>query len=94
MKVMQVSEIKDVLNIQHAIALQEEGFALYSKGKVKVPPVGHMNFGQEVGEVHIKYGWVELDFVHFQAADASSRIKDTTISGEKLATSSSIPESL
>jgi ornithine cyclodeaminase len=48
-------------NIEHAVALQEEGFALYSKGKVTVPPVGYMTFGQDTGEVHLKYGWIEGD---------------------------------
>ncbi len=58
---MTAQEIKEKLDIDKAILLQEEGFRLYSAGKVTVPPVGYMNFGQDVGETHIKYGWIEGD---------------------------------
>lgn len=64
MKLMHLSEIKKNLNIQHAVTLQEEGFVLYSKNKVMVPPVGYMNFGKETGEAHIKYGWIEGDPIY------------------------------
>lgn len=63
MKVINIKEIKESLDIERAVSLQEEGFNLYSKGKVTVPPVGYMNFSEDVGEVHLKYGWIEGDDV-------------------------------
>ena len=41
------------------IAAVEAGFALYSQGKVIVPPVGHLNFADPPGDVHIKYGYTK-----------------------------------
>lgn len=61
MKVINIKEIKKSLDVEKAVSLQKEGFKLYSKGKVTVPPVGYMNFGQRIGEVHLKYGWIEGD---------------------------------
>ena len=61
MKLMNLKEIKKSLNFEQAIILQEEGFKLYSEGKVTVPPVGYMNFGQDIGAVHLKYGWIKGD---------------------------------
>lgn len=61
MNIISLKEIKDNLNIHHALKYQEEGFRLYSAGKVLVPPVGHINFGENVGDLHIKYGWIEED---------------------------------
>jgi ornithine cyclodeaminase len=58
MKLISLEEIKARFNIKRAIALQEEGFQLYSKGRVTVPPVGYMNMGENFGEVHVKYGWI------------------------------------
>lgn len=36
----------------------EEGFRLYSEGKVVIPPVGHMHFNSPPGNLHIKYGHI------------------------------------
>ncbi len=36
----------------------EEGFRLYSEGKVVTPPVGHMHFEVPPGNLHIKYGHI------------------------------------
>lgn len=36
----------------------EEGFMLYSQGKVVIPPVGHMHFEAPPGNLHIKYGHI------------------------------------
>lgn len=40
-----------------AIALIEEGFALYSQGKAVIPPFGSLHFDK--GEAHIKYGYIK-----------------------------------
>lgn len=61
MKVIPLEEIKACLDLERAVSLQEEGFKLYSQGRVTVPPVGYMNFGQGGGDVHLKCGWIEGD---------------------------------
>jgi len=61
MKIMTIQQIKSRLNIENAIALQEEGFRFYSEGKVTVPPVGYMDLGKDLGDVHVKYGWINGD---------------------------------
>ncbi len=61
MKVISLEEIKSRLDIKKAITMQEEGFKLFSEGKVTVPPVGYMRMGKNFGEVHIKYGWIKDD---------------------------------
>lgn len=61
MKILSLAEIQSRLDLNRAIAMQEEGFKLFSEGKVTVPPVGYMNMGKDFGEVHIKYGWIQGD---------------------------------
>ncbi|MDN3504105.1 MAG: deaminase [Rhabdochlamydiaceae bacterium] len=61
MKVLSLQQIKSAIDIKDAIELQEQGFKLYSEKKVDVPPVGYINFGDDVGDVHIKSGWVQGD---------------------------------
>lgn len=61
MKVISLEDIKSCLDLKKSIAMQEEGFKLFSQGKVTVPPVGYMKMGKDFGEVHIKYGWIEGD---------------------------------
>ena len=61
MQVIELDEIKKRLDIETAVAMQEEGFRLYSAGTVRVPPVGYLNMGSSYGEVHIKYGWIPDD---------------------------------
>lgn len=61
MKIITLKQIKSQLNINQAIALQEEGFQLYSSGQVAVPPVAYMNMGEALGEVHIKCGSIQGD---------------------------------
>lgn len=59
MKIFSLKEIQQRLDIPRAVSFQEEGFKLYSSGKVNVPPVGYLNMGHS--DVHIKYGWIEGD---------------------------------
>ncbi|MBX9744340.1 MAG: hypothetical protein K2X08_03920, partial [Chlamydiales bacterium] len=61
MKVISLEEIKSRLDLKKAIAMQEEGFRLFSEGKVTVPPVGYMQMGEHFGAIHIKYGWIQDD---------------------------------
>jgi ornithine cyclodeaminase len=36
----------------------EEAFISYSKGRTVIPEVGHLQFNEPPGEVHIKYGYI------------------------------------
>ena len=56
--VLQLDEIKRLVDVPQLIADLERGFVLYSDGKVNVPPVGFLNFENPPGDVHIKYGYV------------------------------------
>ena len=63
-KVVELDEIKSLVDVPKLIKAIEEGFVLYSEGKVVVPPVGFLNFEQPPGDVHIKYGFVKNDDVY------------------------------
>ncbi|MDH5344615.1 MAG: ornithine cyclodeaminase family protein [Gammaproteobacteria bacterium] len=63
-KVLELDEIKRQIKVPDLIRAMEEGFALYSAGKVVVPPVGFLNFKDPPGDVHIKYGYVMDDDVY------------------------------
>ncbi|MDH3841138.1 MAG: hypothetical protein OES35_09480, partial [Chromatiales bacterium] len=56
--VLQLDEIKRLVDVPQLIADLEHGFVLYSDGKVNVPPVGFLHFDDPPGDVHIKYGYV------------------------------------
>jgi ornithine cyclodeaminase len=60
-KVLELDEIKRLIDIPQLIREVEAGFVLYSEGKVVVPPVGFLHFDQPPGDVHIKYGFVTGD---------------------------------
>jgi ornithine cyclodeaminase len=60
-KVLNLEEIKHLINIPKLIQEIEAGFVLYSEGQVKVPPVGFLHFDDPPGDVHIKYGFVSGD---------------------------------
>jgi len=61
MKILSLAEIKNLINLPKAIAMQEEGFKLYSEGKVNVPPVGYLEQNNPPGSYHIKYGAIKDD---------------------------------
>jgi ornithine cyclodeaminase len=56
-----LDQIKSAINIPELINSIEEGFILYSNGKVVAPPVGHLEFPKTHGDVHIKYGYIKDD---------------------------------
>ena len=60
-KVFTLEQIKQAINISELLPAIEEGFKLYSQGKVVVPPVGHLNFENPPGDTHIKYGYIRHD---------------------------------
>ena len=59
--VLELDEIKRLVDIPQVIRDMETGFVLYSEGQVEVPPVGFLHFEEPPGDVHIKYGFVSGD---------------------------------
>ncbi len=59
--VLELDEIKRLVDIPQVIRELETGFVLYSEGQVEVPPVGFLHFEEPPGDVHIKYGFVSGD---------------------------------
>jgi ornithine cyclodeaminase len=59
--VLELDEIKRLVDVPQLIREIESGFVLYSEGRVTVPPVGFLNFSDPPGDVHIKYGFVSGD---------------------------------
>lgn len=62
--ILGLEDIKRLIKIPQLIQAIEDGFVLYSDGKVVVPPVGFLHFDQPPGDVHIKYGYVKGDDVY------------------------------
>lgn len=60
-KIINLEEIKIILENIDPIEIIEEGFVAYSQGKVEIPPVGEMIFDNPPGECHIKYGFIKED---------------------------------
>lgn len=63
--VVSAASIRAALNVAEAVAAIEEGFAAYSSGRARVPPVGYLGFEQPPGDCHIKFGHIagQEDFV-------------------------------
>lgn len=59
--VLELDEIRPLLDAKTLIEEIEAGFVLYSQGRVVVPPVGFLHFDDPPGDVHIKYGYVRGD---------------------------------
>ena len=64
MQILELSQIKELIDVPELITDLEEGYALYSEGKVEVPPVGFLHFQDPLGDVHIKYGYIKGDSVY------------------------------
>ena len=60
-RIITLEEIHRVLPRIDSVRLMEEGFVMYSRGRVVVPPVGELLFDDPPGDVHIKYGYIEGD---------------------------------
>ena len=63
-QILTLDQIKQRVDVPKLITAIEEGFVLYSEGRVVVPPVGFLNFDDPPGDVHIKYGYVMDDDVY------------------------------
>lgn len=59
--VLTLEQIKKLVDVTQLVDEIETGFALYSAGRVNVPPVGFLHFEEPPGDVHIKYGSVVGD---------------------------------
>lgn len=59
--IIELAEIKSVIDSIDVIASMEEGFIQYSKGNTVVPPVAELLFQDPPGDVHIKYGYIKGD---------------------------------
>ncbi len=64
MQILGLSQIKGLIDVPELFAQLEEGYALYSEGKVEVPPVGFLHFEDPPGDVHLKYGYIKGDAVY------------------------------
>ena len=60
-KIIDLSDIRKVLNRLDPMGLVEEGFTAYSQGNAVIPPVGELLFDSPPGDVHIKYGYLVGD---------------------------------
>lgn len=62
--IISLEQIKKLLSTSsdsELIQIIEDGFVSYSKGKIIVPPVGHLPFSNPPGDLHIKYGYIKDD---------------------------------
>jgi ornithine cyclodeaminase len=57
--ILDLPEIRPLLDVPRLIEEIEQGFVLYSEGRVRVPPVGFLHFDDPPGDVHIKYGSID-----------------------------------
>ena len=72
--ILELDEIKNLVDIPQLIEDIEEGFVLYSQGKAVIPPVGELQFKKPPGETHIKYGYL-LDDDYYVVKIASGFIE-------------------
>jgi len=77
--VLELDEIKRLIDVPQLIGEIETGFVLYSEGQVQVPPVGFLHFDEPPGDVHIKYGFVFGD--EFYVLKMASGFYDNPASG-------------
>lgn len=61
MKIIDLTQIKEIIKSLDMLPLIEEGFIAYSKGNAVIPPIGELVFLNPPGDVHIKYGYITGD---------------------------------
>lgn len=59
--VINLKEIKKIVEEIDVVSAMEEGFIQYSNGNTVVPPVGELLFEEPKGDTHIKYGYIKKD---------------------------------
>lgn len=63
-KIIDLARIREILQgigIHDLLSAIEDGFVMYSAGRVVVPQVGHLAIPRYHGDVHIKYGYIVDD---------------------------------
>ncbi len=53
------NQIEASLDLPFCLQKIAEGFIAYSNGQAIVPPIGHLEFKEPPGEMHIKYGYLQ-----------------------------------
>ncbi|SRR5579883_367232 len=61
MKIINLDQIKEILDSINIIPTIEKGFVAYSNGDAVIPSVGELIFNNPPGDVHIKYGYIKSD---------------------------------
>ncbi len=61
MQIIDIEQIKALLDIPLAIKEIEAGFVALSSGAATVPPIGYLGFSDPPGDCHIKYGYIHGD---------------------------------
>jgi ornithine cyclodeaminase len=61
MKILDLEQIKTLLESTDIIPAIEVGFKAYSLGNAVIPPIAEMLFDAPPGDVHIKYGYLRDD---------------------------------
>lgn len=59
--VINLDQIKSVINRVDLVSEMEKGFVQYSNGNAVIPPIGELIFEEPKGEAHIKYGYIKKD---------------------------------
>lgn len=57
--ILSQNDVKSCLTMSEAIRAVEEAYIAFTKGRVKMPPVMHLDVSQYNGEVDIKSGYIE-----------------------------------
>jgi len=57
--ILSQNDVKSCLTMSEAIRAVEEAYIAFAKGRVKMPPVMHLDVSQYNGEVDIKSGYIE-----------------------------------
>ena len=82
MRLIELEEIQETLDLEKAYAMQKEGFRAFAAGKLIQPPVAHLNLPE--GSLHIKFGMIQGDshFVVKQATGFSKNWKQGLRTGD------------
>ena len=63
MQIITRSEIEKALKTQPLMEAMKHAFIAYSSGQITCPPIGHLPFPENNGDLHIKYGHIQGDDV-------------------------------
>ncbi len=72
------SQIEAAIDLPFCLQKTAEGFIAYSNGQAVVPSIGHLDFKEPPGEMHIKYGYL-LDQPYYVIKIASGFYQNPAI---------------